>query len=226
MRIYLASPNNQMQASHARGMPVLLSYHLRKTCGKWIENYIASFSNLLIDSGAYSELTTGVKIDGEAYKEWAANWSYIADAIAGLDDISGDWRRSMRNYEKYGGFPTIHDTDPAELLDDLIPMAYERGRWIGIGLLPPRTKREDWLRKTLERIPDDLHIHGWALRRYSYMRRFNSMDSTNWWRDSFKIKSNNDTKHLTPSECLEIVVKRYQRSTPVATNTESKQMEL
>lgn len=214
MRIYLASPNNQMQAASARDMPVLLSYAMRKTTGKWIERYIPSFSHLLIDSGAYSELTTGQKIDGQAYVDWADKWRVMADAVAGLDDISGDWKRSLRNYEQFGGFPTYHDTDPPELLDDLLPIAYERGNWLGIGLLPPRTGREDWLIRTLDRIPNDIHLHGWALRRYTHLRRFNSMDSTNWWRDALMLSSVNEIKHLTPAECLDIIVKRYKRHIP------------
>ena len=138
----------------------------------------------------------------------------MADAVAGLDDISGDWKRSLRNYEQYGGFPTYHDTDPPELLDDLLPIAYERGNWLGIGLLPPRTGREDWLIRTLDRIPNDIHLHGWALRRYTHLRRFNSMDSTNWWRDALMLSSVNEIKHLTPAECLDIIVKRYKRHIP------------
>lgn len=211
MRIYLATPNNQMQADAARDMPVLLSYASRSS---WVERFMPSFSHLLIDSGAYSALTQGAKIDGAAYKDWAAERSPLADAVAGLDDIAGDWRTSLKNYEQYGGFPTYHDTDPPELLDDLIPLAEQRGNWLGIGLLPPRTNREDWLRRTLDRIPDHLHIHGWAMRRYAYMRRFDSMDSTNWWRDALMLSSVTEIKHLTPAECLEIVVKRYRRTMP------------
>ena len=214
MKIFLASPNSQMQAASVCDMPVLLSYAMRKTTGKWIERYITSFSHLLIDSGANSELTTGQKIDGQAYVDWADKWRVMADAVAGLDDISGDWQRSLRNYEQFGGFPTYHDTDPPELLDDLLPIAFERGNWLGIGLLPPRTNREDWLIRTLDRIPSHVHLHGWALRRYAHLRRFNSMDSTNWWRDALQLSSVKEIEHLTPAECLDIIVKRYKRQMP------------
>ncbi len=224
MRIYLASPDNQLQAHAARDMPILLSYHLQSRRKSWIQRYLPSFRHLLIDSGAYSELTTGAKIDGYAYKDWCEEWGLMADAIAGLDDISGNWKRSLDNYEKFGGFPTYHDTDPEELLDELIPLAKERGNWLGIGLLPPRINREDWLRRTLDRIPSDIHLHGWALRRYSYMRRFDSMDSTNWWRDMLKMSVNTDLKHLTPAECLDIVVKRYQRWEPPKSKDEQKDL--
>lgn len=212
MIVYLASPNTQQQAEHVAGMPVLLSY----ACySDWLDKgYQQSFSRLLIDSGAYSEFTSGTKIDLSAYADWSQRWVGHADAIAGLDDIAGDWRRSLRNYEAFPlGFPTFHESDPPELLDDLVALARGRGRWIGLGLLPPRDGKERWVRAALERIPDGLHVHGWAMRRYTHCRRLDSVDSTNWWRDAMKLRTMNDLSHLTYGECLDIVVKRYQRWT-------------
>jgi len=209
MRVYLASPNTQQQAEHACDMPVLLSFGC---WSDWMDRYQATFSRLLIDSGAYSELNSGKKIDLDAYMDWAGRWVGHADAIAGLDDISGDWRRSLANYERFVlGFPTYHDTDPPELLDDLIEIARERGRWIGLGVKPPREGKERWIRDACERIPEDFHIHGWALRRYTHVRRMDSADSTNWWRDAMKLRVTSGLEHLTYGECLGIVVKRYQR---------------
>jgi hypothetical protein len=207
--VYLASPNTQQQAEHAEGMPVLFSYAVYSP---WMDKYQATFRRLLIDSGAYSEFSSGEKVDLSAYSDWAARWAGHADAVAGLDDISGDWRRSLANYEAFPkGFPTYHESDPPELLRDLCQMALERGRWIGLGLLPPREGKEAWVRTTCDEIPDGLHVHGWAMRRYTHVRRLDSVDSTNWWRDAMKLRTLPDLKHLTYGECLEIVVKRYQR---------------
>ena len=204
---YLASPSNQMQAAAVCGMPVLMSFALYQ---KWMDTYQPTFSRVLIDSGAYSELTGGKIVDLDQYVDFMARWADRADAIAGLDDIRGDWRRSLRNYER-GGFPTIHDTDPEELLPDLIDIARERGGWIGVGVLPPRQGKREWLQRTLARIPDDIHVHGWALRAYRDEPRLDSVDSTNWWRDGLDLMAKPLTKHLTHAECCEIVVKRYQR---------------
>lgn len=210
MEVYLASPNTQQQAEHVCDMPVLLSF----ACwSPWMEKYQATFKRILIDSGAFSEMNSGVKIDGVQYRDWCQQWVGHADAIAGIDDIGGDWRRSLRNYEEFGGFPTFHDTDPLELLDDLIPLARERGGWLGLGLMPPRNGKEKWIRAACDRIPDDVHAHGWALRAYTHIRRLDSVDSTNWWRDAMKLRTIPDTSHLTYGECLQIVVKRYQRWT-------------
>jgi len=209
MIVYLASPNTQQQAEHVADMPVLLSF----ACySDWLDRYQATFDRVLIDSGAYSELNSGKRIDLSEYAEWSERWVGHADAIAGLDDISGNWRRSLANYEAFpGGFPTIHDTDPPGLIDDLVQLAQERRQWIGIGIKPPREGKERWIREVCDRIPEPIHIHGWALRRYTKIRRLNSVDSTNWWRDAMKLRTIPDLAHLTYGECLELVVKRYQR---------------
>lgn len=191
-------------------MPVLLSY---AGWSDWIgKGYQQSFSRILIDSGAFSELNSGKKIELDAYADWAKQWTRHADAIAGLDDISGDWKRSMSNYSRFDlGFPTFHDTDPPELLDDLISISKERNKWIGLGLLPPRKGKENWVRNALDRIPDNIHVHGWALREYTHLRRLDSVDSTNWWRDAMQLRTMSQLSHLTFGECLEIIVKRYKR---------------
>lgn len=207
MIVYLASPGNQQQAEHVRDMPVLLSYGLYDP---FLDRYQHTFSRLLIDSGAYSVYNSGHTIDIVAYADWAARWDGHADAVAGLDDISGDWRQSLKNYEAMpAGFPTIHDSDPPELLRDLVQLAGERNKWIGIGLTKPREGKERFVRWACDNIPEDFHIHGWALRLYTKVRRLDSVDSTNWWRDGFKIRR--DLPWLTYGEALEIVVKRYQR---------------
>jgi hypothetical protein len=207
---YLSSPGSQMHANCARGMPVLLSF---TTWNPWLDSYTASFSRLLIDSGAFSELNSGAKVDGAAYRDWAARWSECVhlDAVAGLDDIRGDWRRSLKNYELYGGFPTMHETDPPELLDQLVPLARGRGGWLGVGLLPPRAGKWRWVKEALARVPADLHVHFFAGGEYLGHPRVDSADSTNAWLDVYAMRQNRLTAHLTPAECCEVVVKRYRR---------------
>lgn len=198
-----------MHADYLRQMPVLVSFALYT---RWQDDYVSSYSRLLIDSGAFSEFNSGVKVDGGEYRDWCGRWRETAhvDAIAGLDDIAGDWQKSLRNYELYGGFPTMHESDPPELLDDLVPIARERGGWLGMGLIPPRGGKWAFVRSVLDRVPDDLHLHVWAGGEYAGHPRVGSVDSTNWFRDAFKYK--NLLPFLTPAECVELVVKRYQRA--------------
>jgi hypothetical protein len=223
MRVYLASPRNQMQADCLNEMPVLLSF----SCwSEWITSYVQTFDHLLLDSGAFSEMTNpDFKVDLNAYAEWVERFPRRV-AFAGLDDISGNWRRSLKNYE-VGGFPTFHDTDPDELLPDLIDISRERGNWLGIGLKPPRYKKERWLTETLDRIPDDIHVHGFALRLYTNLERLNSVDSTNWFRDSFLISR--EMPWITPAEATRLVVLRYKREKRLmqkVDNSETNQGEL
>lgn len=224
MTFYLSSPNNQTQADYCADMPVLLSYALwPKRERAWVDDYVPSFARVLIDSGAFSEFNSGVVVDGVAYRDWCQRWSETAhvDAVAGLDDIRGDWRKSLKNYELYGGFPTYHETDPPEFLDECLRVSADRGNWLGVGLLPPRGGKWKWVRKTLDRVPPETHLHFWAGGEYCGHPRVDSTDSTNWFRDAFKYKT--QLPFLTPAECIELVVKRYQRTKRVASprSTES-----
>jgi hypothetical protein len=211
LTFYLGTPGNQMHSALLGGMPVLVSFALHSS---WMDDYMATFGQFLVDSGAYSELNSGVVVDGLAYRDFCDRWSAArhVDAFAGLDDIRGDWRRSLRNYELYGGFPTFHETDPPQLLDDLIPVARARGNWLGLGLLPPRSDKWEFVAPTLDRIPPDLHVHFFAGGEYVSHPRIDSADSTRWFRDAMALKVAPATQHLTYAECCEVVVKRYQRA--------------
>jgi hypothetical protein len=204
VRVYLSSPRNQLQAAAVEGMDVLVSF----TCwSDFLRSYVPSFRRLLLDSGAYSVYNSGKSVDVLEYIDWVQKFEGI-DAFAGLDDISGDYKKSLKNY-KHGGFPTFHDTDPPGLLADLIDIAKERDGWIGIGLTDPRHKKDRFLKETIEQIPEDLHVHGWGLRRYRKSQKMDSFDSTSWWRDFSDIKK--ALPWLTPAECVDIVVKRERR---------------
>lgn len=218
MRIYLGSPACQVQAQACVGHPVLLSY---ANWRPWLRGYMPAFDRLLIDSGAFSAHNSGTKIDVIAYKDWVQEFEPMIDAWAGLDSIDGDWRQSLKNY-KHGGFPTIHDSDPPELLDDLIQLAEERGNWLGLGLKPPRQGKEKFIRDVLERVPPHIHIHGWALVQYRYVsvgkgpRRVDTFDSTHWFRQVMDLRPK--FPYLTPGECLEIAIKKVKRYTRMPGN--------
>ena len=209
MIFYLGQPGNQMQAHLLKDMPVCLSY---ANFSPWMWQYAPSFSRVLIDSGAYSTLNSGKQIDNGAYIEWVEEWRGKADAVACLDDISGDYKQTIANCRTmpYGlGFPTIHDTDPIEILPDLIELAKWHGNWLGIGLEPPRHGKETFVRDVCERVPDGLHVHGWALGLYAHIQRLDSVDSTNWMLDAMKIRR--CLPWVTFAEACELMVSKYRR---------------
>jgi len=203
--IYLSSPNNQMQAHFCNEGNILISYAV---WSPWLDDYVPTFERILLDSGAYSVMNSGKALDKEGYRDWVSRFDGLCDAFAGIDDIEGDWKQSLKNYEKFGGFPTIHDSDPRELLADLIPIAQEYG-WIGIGLVPPRDSKGEFVRWVCDNVPPDLHIHGWALGLYNDIRRIDSTDATNWFRKAWSVKEK--FPWLTAAECTEIMTKKYKR---------------
>lgn len=214
--VYLSSPNTQHQAHAANGMPVLLSFPIASS-QTWLDRYLPSFDRVLVDSGAFSELNSGQAVDLDAYAKWSQEMLAFpnVDAAACLDDIRGDWKRGLDNWEALPWtFPVYHDSDPPEALDAILEREPE---WLGLGMMPPR-KGARWLGETLailrERAPL-IHVHGFALRRYigSLMRHRGtiSADSTNWFLDVRAMLANNLTAHLTPAECLDVIVKRYRR---------------
>lgn len=218
MRIYLGSPISALQHHAVKDMPVLLSYAHYRSRNDW-QQWVPSYGRIMLDSGAFSVMNSGVQIDLPAYVEWAQR--IPCDAWAGLDSIDGDWKQSLENY-KHGGFPTLHDTDPGSelFLDELIGIAREHCGWIGLGLKPPRTGKQTWVRDAIARIRSaapDLWIHGWALTGYSSCG-FDSVDSTYWYRESHRILRDFNQYLITPGEALDIMVRKIQRQHRVVEN--------
>ena len=69
MRVYLGSPVDAVKADVCKDMPVLLSFPDVKNRPMILNDFMPTFSHVLIDSGAFSEMNSGIKIDLEEYKE-------------------------------------------------------------------------------------------------------------------------------------------------------------
>lgn len=207
------------QAQAAQGAAVLISYAY---ANPWLMEFTRSFRRVLWDSGAYTAFTKGKVIDLDDYAETARAIPW-ADGAASLDDIAGDWRKGLANWDRYPWmFPVYHDSDPPEALDAILERLQDRAiarfrpaspQWIGLGMTPPRQSRR-WLGETLARLPAGLHVHGFALRGHADLITAArgaecSADSINWMLDARKVAE--DMPWLTPPECVEIIVKRYER---------------
>lgn len=222
MRCYLSTPGSLAQAQACAGANVLISFAYAST---WFVNFAPAFGRLLWDSGAFTAYTKGKTIDLDAYAETARSvpWS---DAAASLDDISGDWKNGLANWDRYPWmFPVLHDTDPPQALDAILERLCDKDRarfrpssqqWIGLGLKPPRAQgpARRWLAGVLPRIPVGVHIHGFAMRGFGDVLIADrgaecSADSVNWMLDARKVMQ--DMPWLTSVECVEIVAKRYDR---------------
>jgi hypothetical protein len=114
---YLSTPGSMAQAQAAQGAAVLISYAY---VSPWLMEFTRSFRRVLWDSGAYTAYTKGKVIDLDAYAETARAipWS---DGAASLDDIAGDWKKGLANWDRYPWmFPVYHDSDPPEALDAIL----------------------------------------------------------------------------------------------------------
>jgi hypothetical protein len=212
MIFYLGHPGSQLHAHLLADMPVCITYAKWRP---WNMEYAPTWSRLLVDSGAYSALNSGQEIDVNEYIEWSQQWIGKADAIASLDDISGDYKTTIKNCElmpKGAGFPTIHEADPIEILPDLIELAKDHGNWLGIGLTPLRYHKENIVRNICEQIPDGIHVHGWALGEYGYLKRLDSVDSIGWLLITNRVQQY--FPWLTHAERVEILIKKYARWIP------------
>lgn len=204
--LYFASPS-EATAHVLKDYPVLLSYALQS---KSAMSFFHAYQRILIDSGAFTEFKTGKKVDLSRYIDWVTPLLPNVDAAAGLDNIQGNWKQSLKNYERFG-FPTMHLTDPPELLDDLLPIAKERWGWLGIGgVAAQRRDYTGWIQDTLSRVPDDIHVHVWGAYSYSHIRRVDSFDTAFYIRDYLIF--NAQVPFLTPQEALAVTLKRIRRA--------------
>jgi hypothetical protein len=202
-----------------------------------MSDYMDTFSSVLADSGAYSAFNSGKQIDLMAYCQWIEDRRGRLVAAAALDSIEGDWKQSLRNWDEAAHtFPVLHDSDPPEYIDAVLERMQDNNRarlreggrqWLGVGLVPPR-KNTEWVLSVLRKIPVGVHVHLFAMRgligRAIQIRHDLSCDSINWILDAFAIAKK--LPWLTTAECLDLVVKRYQREPFRAGKTESKQEEM
>lgn len=145
--------------------------------------------DVLVDSGAFTASTKGVRVSLAAYARWLRENMQQIGAYANLDVI-GDSRATRRNQEVLEAegltpVPAFHyGSDPEEF--DRLVERYER---IAVGGLVPMLKRpkvlvpflDDLFERGLKRRPG-LKIHGFGVTTWSLMLRYpwDSVDSSAW----------------------------------------------
>jgi len=211
-RLYLAGANTHALLPATEGRYALESF---ANIVPVVEAYRPLWRGALLDSGAFSVMTTGKAIDLGAYREYVSEHGDFYTAIASLDVIDGDWRQSIANWRAMPGtFPTWHEGEPAELLRDYLA-EQAGGGWVGIGMQRPGGRLDPaQTRRVLATLPTDhdCHVHGWGLTMYAADYPFASTDSAAWIRMLAAHMANGNLRHLTKRELLEITIARLDRA--------------
>lgn len=163
---------------------VLVSFHylsaFKRAQKDWLEPL--KENQKMLDSGAYTAMTLGKKIDINALVAEVKTGQWTECAAL---DVVGDPKRSLENalyMQKQGAdaFPTFHFGEPWEYLDE-----YRRqfGK-VGLGGIVPiksTTDRMAWLDEVFARAwPTKFHLFGWLAREPLMKYPFHSADSCGW----------------------------------------------
>jgi len=213
--LYLAGANSNERLEYSIGMRVLESFADIKPN---VALYRPLWQSAMLDSGAFSVMQSGKKIDIGEYREFVEEHGEFYDAVASLDDIL-DWRRSMENWvemEDLDVFPVYHEGEPIDLLRAYAEEQTKKCGWIGIGaqrpILPSRCVA--WLKSLRDVVGDfpDVHFHGFGLVMYASALPFESADSTSWFRMISKMRLASFMDHLTSRELMDIIMARLERA--------------
>ncbi len=226
MIVYLASPTTQLHAEMMAGCDVLESFAIKATAA-WAVRYRPTWRHIMLDSGAYSEMTTSKKVDLGAYIDFAAAHRAAYEEIVNLDAIAGDVAArvaiSLANLQKMRDakldpMPVFHQGEPWSVLIDLASV----GR-VGLGFQRPIRCADEWLDGCFSRLPTTTRVHGFAMagERFTGRYPFHSVDSATWIHELKALSAltgqGSDVLHyLTQGELLKLVILKYQRL-PMAT---------
>lgn len=226
MLIYLATPATQLQAECMAGMHVLESFALKAT-QPWMVRYRPTFAGMMLDSGAFSEMTSGKPVDLGAYISFCQEHGAGYDAIINLDVISGDvtervdaGKANLQRMLDAGvdAMPVFHQGEPWSVLAELA----DGGR-VGLGLQRPIRCAEEYLDGCFSRLSSRVRVHGFAMANEKYTGRypFYSVDSATWVHElralsALEGQGSDVLRYLTQAELLRLVVTKYRRL-PMAT---------
>ena len=193
MRIYFAGidrPSFLTELNKCEAKNILISYADYKKTFPTFKKYLDKYNfNILLDSGAYSAFTRGIKLDVREYAEFIQQHKKYFERYFNLDDIE-DFENTWNNqdYLESQGLkpvPVFHYGEPLELLR----MMVRQYDFIGLGgMVPiPNNKLDAWLSQLLfDRNGDvkypNVKFHALGLSTSYLLRKypFYSCDSTKW----------------------------------------------
>ena len=222
MIIYLASPTTQLQAEMMAGCDVLESFAIAAT-NRWAVRYRPTWRRVMLDSGAFSEMTTGKPVDFGTYLDFAQEHASGYDEIVNLDVISGEvsarvdaGKRNLQAMRDAGldPLPVFHQGEPWSVLEELASCGK-----VGLGFQRPIACADEFLSGCFSRIPSSCRVHGFAMANARYTGRypFASVDAATWWHEvnailSVRGQASDALEYLTVGEILrDIVIRKYER---------------
>lgn len=169
---------------------LLCSYHYYKDVdldASWKRYFGGLKVETFADSGAYSAMTQGERVDPAAYIAWANRWKHRFCAIAGPDvigDAATTYRLTLRMRREVRGVPVLpvfHVGEPWEYLE-----RWKGVEYLALGGMVPYTKEPDflmrWIRQCFRRIDPATKVHGFGMTGWNVLTSFPwySVDSTSW----------------------------------------------
>lgn len=212
-RIYFAGVNQSHWCDSFQGLRVLESF---ADVRMLMDRYRPVFQSMALDSGAYTEMTTGRPIDLGEYVEFCHEHGRFYDFIASLDSITGGVDANLANWRTMRergvqAVPTFHQGEPLDLLKGYCA----ESQMVALGFQRPIKDAREWLDECFAVIPSEHLVHGWAMTSYTDYP-FYSVDSRTWF---FEVRAPmgvtgqgaDALNCLTPRELVEIVQKKYLR---------------
>ena len=157
----------------------------------WV--YLRSFLNArerihhrdwVLDSGAYSAMNSGTKIDLQEYTEAAKRMVAEDPTLTEVFalDVIGDWRASLKNCEAMwaAGVPAIPCYHLGEPEDVLRTIARDYPK-IALGGAVGATGKQKWAEQCFARVwPKRIHGFGFGSRQTILALPWHSVDASNW----------------------------------------------
>jgi hypothetical protein len=212
-RIYFAGVAQHFWCSQFAGHRVLESF---ADVQPLMDRYRPTFKSMCLDSGAYTEMTTGEPIDLGAFIDFCQAHGKAYDFIAALDSITGGVEVNIKNWDAMRtrgveAMPTFHQGEPFSILEDY---GHDVKR-IGLGFQRPIKNAREWLDECFALIPDTVLVHGWAMTSFTDYP-FHSVDSRTWFHElrglmAVEGQGADAMRCLTQPEMLDIIIKKYLR---------------
>lgn len=193
MRIYFAGvdrPSFLSELHRCNATRILISYADYHTSFATFSTHLDKYQfNILLDSGAYSAFTRGIKLSVVEYGEFLLKWGHYFVGYFNLDVI-GDFDKTWDNqdYLESQGLhpiPVFHYGEPPEILR-FMTQRYKR---IGIGGMVPQSNSalDKWLPTVFygkdgrEKYPQTkFHALGLTTKHLLDKYPWDSADSTTW----------------------------------------------